>query len=74
MDWSLWITNTFALEGESGFVATIRCSNQSGFVFSEIEYLSLVNLHVTGCGTIQSSTSKNYTDGATSTTYFLVAV
>ena len=64
----------FALEGESGFVATIRCSNQSGFVFSEIEYLSLVNLHVTGCGTIQSSTSKNYTDGATSTTSFLVAV
>ena len=64
----------FALEGESGFVATIRCSNQSGFVFSEIEYLSLVNLHVTGCGTIQSSTSKNYTDGATSTTSFPVAV
>ena len=64
----------FALEGESGFVATIRCSNQSGFVFSEIEYLSLVNLHVTGCGTIQSSTSKNYTNGATSTISFLVAV
>ena len=42
----------FSLEGESGFVATIRCSNQSGFVFSEIEYISLVNLHVTGCGTV----------------------
>lgn len=56
------------------FIAVIRCSNQSGFAFTDVKYLLLMNLHVTGCGTLQSSTSKNYTEGATSTMSFLVAL
>ena len=62
----------FSLAGEQ--VATVVCTNNSGFAFSNILELYLANLHVTGCGALQRSTSKNYTEGATTTAYFLVAV
>ena len=62
----------FSLAGEQ--VATVVCTNNSGFAFSNNLELYLANLHVTGCGTLQSSTSKNYTKGAITTAPFLVAV
>ena len=53
----------FSLAGEQ--VATVVCTNNSGFAFSNNLELIIASLHVTGCGTLQSSTSKNYTEGAT---------
>ena len=62
----------FSLEGQE--IASIECTDNSGFAFSNILQLYLLSLRISGCGTLQSSTSKNYSEGANTTTSFLVAV